>query len=260
MILGHDVSNVNGPLILSNYPDAEFFIAKVSQDSTFVDKLFASNRQQARDLGRGFGGYHYGDDKAEPNPKDSVRRFVDLLGEQELGEVAALDVEEDSGDGGFDPGDHSAWVYTWGHEFKRLTGYKAKLYTSLVGIQDYGLDVPFMPEVFDLWLAYWLNNPTQPNPTPPTPPSPFEAAGFKLWQFNADVIDKNYWIGTLDEFKATGKPASPDAGYETLYWTPMQKLLNAMAAGADSHADDAFHASVSNSIILHKIARGVEQP
>lgn len=258
MILGHDISNVNGPLDLSDYPKAEFFIAKVSQDATFVDKLFDSNRQQARDLGRGFGGYHYGDNKEEPNPLDSVRRFVDLLGEQEPGEVAALDVEEDGGYGGFDPGDNSDWIATWGEEFKVLTGYKAKLYTSLAGIQDYGLDKPFIPDAFDLWLAYWLNNPNQLEPNPPASPDPF--LNFKLWQYNADDIDKNYWLGTIDEFKATGKPAPEEAGYEELYWTPMQQLLDAMVIGGGSHVDDAFHAAVSNTITMHKIARGAEQP
>lgn len=94
MILGHDIANVNGSLDLSDYPRAEFFIAKVSQDATFVDRLFHAFRGQARDLGKGFGGYHYGDNKAEPNARASCRRFVDLLGDQEDGEIAALDVEK----------------------------------------------------------------------------------------------------------------------------------------------------------------------
>lgn len=261
MILGHDISNVNGPLHLHDYPNAQFFIAKVNQDATFIDKLFANNRQQARDLGRGFGGYCYGDNKAQPNARASTRRFVDLLGEQQVGEVAALDAEIDGGHGGFLPGDHSDWVWQWGDEFFKLAGYKPKLYVSLAGINDFGLNVPEIADVFDLWLAYWLDDWQQPNPTPPAAPSPWTSYKFQLWQYNADVIDKNYWLGTLETFKASGKPGTvvPGDGYEARFWTPMQKLLDECAISG-KHADIAFHAAASGVITLHKIAHDVEPP
>lgn len=257
MILGHDIANVNGQLDLSDYPAAQFFIAKASQDATFDDKLFENFRQQARDLGRGFGGYHYGDNQEQPDPVASVERFLELLGEQQAGEVAALDVEIDGGHGGFKPGDHSEWVYQWGIHFQRLASYKPYLYVSGAGISDFGLDKPDIADAFNLWYAYWLNDPA--GTTPPVSPSPFATAGFKLWQFNADVIDKNYFLGTLDEFKATGKPGvqAPGQDYEERFWTPIDKLIDECALSG-RHADVAFHAAISNVITLHKVAYKVE--
>lgn len=258
MIKGYDISNTNGRLLLSDYPDAEFFIAKVCQDGTFVDKVFPSYRQQARALGKAFAGYLYADNNAEPDPIRSCDRFIYLLGDQEEGEFAAIDIEANSGLGGFQPGDHSAWVTLWGKRFRQRKGYKCKLYTSEAGLDDYGLRKQEVANEFDLWLAWWPYDPT--NLTPPPPPSPWTSENFKLWQQNADGIDKDYWLGTIEELKATGYKKEPSTNpYEERYWTPIQKLLDDMIANSKyPHADAAFHASVSNAITLHKIALGVE--
>lgn len=262
MIKGYDVSNVNGPqLIIPG--DAEFAIAKVSQDATFRDREYVRHRATARQREIGFGGYHYGDPNEQPNAEVSCNFYLDLLGDQQDGEIGALDVEINSGSGGFTP--HSSvnrpWVLLWGKTFIRLKKYKPKLYISQSGITDFNLNTPEIPEVFDLWYAWWPDN-KLPDELPPSP-SPFREAGYKLWQYNADTIDKNVFLGTLDEFRATGKPSSTpvDDGYEVKYWTPMQKLIDDLVAHSPpriAHADSAFHAAISNTITLHKIAVGEE--
>lgn len=262
MIQGYDVSNVNGPnLVIPG--DAEFVIAKVSQDSKFVDRLFTTHRATARQREIGFGGYHYGDNKAQPDAEASCDMFLLNLGDQQEGEVAALDIEGDFGYGGFDPhkSTNQPWVRAWGRKFARERNYKCKLYTSVAGLSDYDLIHPEMAEVFDLWLAYWTNS-GQPS-APPVAPAPFDE--YKLWQYNADTIDKNVFLGTLEEFRATGKQIAPSptlgVDYEALYYGPITKLINDMAASSQfPHADAALHATISNSLTLHKIGVGAELP
>lgn len=261
MIRGYDVSNVNGPgLIIPG--DAEFVIAKVTQDAKFVDRIYSTHRTTARQREIGFGGYHYADNKEQTDAERSCDFFLTNLGDQREGEIAALDIEIDRGYGGFDANSsaNQPWVITWGRWFLRECGYKCKLYTSVSGITDFDLNDPEIVALYDLWLAWWTNSGQPANI--PLPPQPWD--DFKLWQYNADTIDKNVFLGTLAEFRATGTQKAPQpvlADYEAKYWTPMQKLLDHMLAhSVTPHADGAFHATVSNQITLHKIAHGVEPP
>lgn len=254
MIQGYDVSNVNGLITIP--VDAEFVIAKVSQDITFVDRIFPIFRKVAREREIGFGGYHYADNNAQPDPIKSCNFFLQHLGKQEDGEIGALDVEGDYGWGGFYPNNpnNTSWVVSWGQEFTRQLGYKPKLYTSVAGLKDYGLDHAEIADLYELWLAYWTTN-----PQPPAPPSPFTE--FKLWQYNADHIDKNKFLGTLDEFRAGGKITTPVEAheYEAKYWTPMYDIISNMQSNSKyPHADAAFHANIANAITLHKVALDVE--
>lgn len=259
MLRGYDISNINGGI--STPQDAEFVIAKVSQDASFVDTYYARHRNEARQRELGFGGYHYGDPTEQPNPEASVDFFLENLGEQQGGEIAALDVEQDYGDGGFTPHNsiNQPWVLAWGRRFVKLKNYKPKLYTSNAGILDFDLDTPEMADLYDLWYAWWPDDPS--NLEPPPAPSPWKT--YKLWQHNADNIDKDLFLGTLEEFKASGQQPkeSSISLYEAKYWTPMQNLLNNLVAGSHfPHADAAFHAAVSNIITIHKIAVGAEKP
>jgi GH25 family lysozyme M1 (1,4-beta-N-acetylmuramidase) len=258
MIQGYDISNVNGYITIPS--DADFVIAKVTQDSSFVDRLYPLHRTNARQREIGFGGYHYGDNKAQPSASDSCDFFLLHLGEQQQGEIAALDVESDFGYGGFTPGNPNnlPWIVEWGQEFIDQTGYKPKLYTSIAGITDFGLNHPDVPLVFDLWLAWWTSSGQAVNP----PPAPEPFKDYKLWQYNADTIDKNKFLGTLEQFRDTGKmPLPPPDGhdYEALYWAPIYDIITEMVSNSQyPHADAALHANISNAITLHKIALGVE--
>lgn len=258
MLHGYDIANHQAGLKLALLdPKPEFIIAKVSQDAAFKDREFVDFRTQARQLECGFGGYHYGDNQVTSDALYSADFFNDWLGHQQTGEVAALDVENDSGHGGFLPGDHFEWVLNWGERFTYHRNYKPKLYISKAGINDFGLNKPAIAEVFDLWYAYWLDDPNNVGNIWPKPPAPFES--FKLWQYNTDTIDKNKFDGTLAEFRAAGMP-SPDVSYEDSWWGPMQKLADDMLEYDAGHVNKAFHAAYSNIITLHKIARGTEAP
>lgn len=260
MMYGYDISNHQAGLsIVSLSPRAEFVIAKVTQDESFIDMHFGDFRSQARQLEIGFGGYHFADMDFTPDPEESCDFFINNLGEQQEGEIAALDLEAVNVGTPQEPIWHNLqpdqldWTVGWGRRFIDRTGYKPYLYLARSWITEHNLDHPVIESTFRLWYAYWTDA-----EAPPFSPSPWD--DYDLWQYNADGLDKNKFFGALADFKATGKPVPGGTGYEELYWTPIQKLLDTMAAGADSHADDAFHASVSNSITLHKIARGVEQP
>lgn len=256
MIHGYDISNVNGPnLDVADLDEPkEFIVAKASQDVSFVDREFQRHRARARQLGLAFGGYHYGDNYAQPDGGRSADFFIETIGEDEEGEFAALDAEHDDDDGyGGLHGNCLSWVMAWGNRFTQRKKYKSKLYTNVAGLDEFNLRHPEVADAFDLWLAAWGVL------TPPVSPSPFRTYG--LWQYNADVVDKDWWFGTVDELKATGKPKAPSTdSYESKYWTPIQKLLDDMIANSSSltHADQAFHAAVSNNITLHKVARGFE--
>lgn len=261
MLHGYDVSNVNGDIVIPD--DAQFIIAKVSQDLSFVDHLYLGFRDVARQREIGFGGYHYGDPTEQPDADASCDRYMDLLGDQREGEIGALDVELNTGFGGFRANSpiNRPWVVRWGVRFVLRKGYKPKLYISKVGLEDFDLDHTEIPELYDLWYAWWPFDPA--HLVPPPAPSPF--VEYKLWQFNADVIDKDKYLGTMDEFKLGGMKAPqpvPDAQeYEAKYWTPIQNLLNDMVAKSSyPHADAAFHATASNAITQHKISLGVEKP
>lgn len=256
MIRGNDIANVNGPIDLTLIvPRPAFVIAKVTQDATFVDKLYAGFRSQARQMEIGFGGYHYGDPQEQPNAEASCDNFIEHLGDQQDGEVAALDVEKDSGEGGFianKPQVNQPWLLAWGRRFIKQKNYKAKAYVSKAGITDYSLNHPEIPELYDLWYAFWTDS-----GIPPDAPAPWK--DYALWQYNADGIDKDIFFGNLDEFKATGHKESPaQHPYWELYWTPMQKILDDMVANSPSHLDAAFHASASNLLTVHKIAHRAE--
>lgn len=265
MIKGYDVSNVNGhELIIPR--DAEFVIAKVTQDSAFVDKVFSTHRGVARAREIGFGGYHYADNKEQPDAEASCNFFLEHLGEQRNGEIAALAVELDTGHGGFDANSSASqpWVLRWGQVFVRENNYKPKLYTSKAGIVDFDLNTREITELYDLWYAWWSSSGEAD--TLPSSPKPWYTLGtkFKLWQYNAEKIDKNVFLGSLEEFKATGKPVAkqPAYDYEALCWAPIYKILNNMIVETPPehlHANAAFHAAMSNTVTLHKIALGVEQ-
>lgn len=264
MIHGYDIANVNGPQF--QFPDdAEFIIAKVTQDSRFVDKDFTRHRRHARALGIPFGGYHYADLNEQPDPERSLGFFLENLGQQESGEFAALDAEQDFGYGGLVERDprNLPWVLAWGAGFIRAKNYKPKLYIGKSSITDLGLNAPEIPQVYDLWYAWWTNS--QEPTGAPASPLPFE--DYHLWQYNADGIDKNVFFGTAEELRATGYqtpivlPDPPDADYEALYWTPTMAIMNNLIANSTHrHADQALHATISNAITANKIAHGVESP
>lgn len=261
MIIGYDVANVNGPNFV--FPqDAAFIFAKVSQDATFVDQEYTRFRTNARNLGIPFGGYHYGDPKEQPSAYESCDRFIDLLGEQLPGELGALDAEQDSGYGGYRPGDpaNRPWTIAWGERFLAKKNYKAKLYIGKSALSEFDLVIPEIPELFDLWYAWWSGDSTPDNP-PPAPP-PFDVVGYKLWQYNADNIDKDAWLGTVEELRATGMPGgTPYAEYETKYWAPLYALMNELITEPTfGHANAALHAAITNNVTLHKIALGAESP
>lgn len=264
MLQGYDVSNVNGPnLVIPT--NAQFVIAKTTQDAKFVDKLFIEHRTTARSRGIGFGGYHYADLSEQPSAEDSCDFFIDTLGDQWVGEIAALDAELNTGEGGLRTDDprNRPWVVKWGVRFALKKGYKPKLYISKSGLSDFDLVHPEIAELYELWYAWWPFNPE--SLTLPTCPDPFET--YKLWQYNADNIDKDRYLGTIEEFKASGQKDTsqpvPSTDYEALYWSPITKLINEMVANSQpqvAHADKALHATISNAITLHKISLGVESP
>lgn len=260
MIHGYDISNVNGDEF--EFPDdADFVICKVTQDARFIDREFTRHRARARELGIPVGGYHYADINEQPSAETSLNFFLESIGDDVEGEFAALDAEQDSGYGGLVAGDprNLPWITAWGEGFIKAKSYKPKLYIGKSSLTDFGLVVPEIPELYDLWYAWW---PDSKEPSrPPLAPAPF--IDYKLWQYNADRIDKNVFFGSVTELRNTGKPQvqAPEADYEALYWGPIMWRLNHMIAhGVHRHADEALHANISNAITLHKIALGVESP
>lgn len=257
MLNGIDISNLQGGVQDQTFQSNDFIIAKVTQDVSFVDKFFSVYREQARRAECAFGGYHFADIDLAPLPEASADFFISHLGTQDEGEFGALDLEETEVDGVMHNAqpDQLDWVLRWGKQFSKIANYRPKLYLSQWHIGAHNLNHPEVADTFELWYAYWTN--TGSAEVMPAAPSPWRM--YRLWQYNTSgLYDKDVWLGTMAELKATGMPkASEQHPYENAYWTPIQDLLNQLVV-SHTHADAAFHATVSNAITMHKIALGVE--
>src|SRR5688500_18892234 len=106
-----DVSNNNGQVNWGAVAGAGYVyaVAKVTEGTGFVDQTFATNRAQMKVNGLVRGAYHFArpdDNKAEDEAKFFLDSIKQQVGDLEVGDFLALDLEVGSGDLG-------EWALTW---------------------------------------------------------------------------------------------------------------------------------------------------
>lgn len=204
MLPGIDVSNNNGQVNWSDVAGAGygFGIAKATEGTNFVDDTFAANWAQMQANGLVRGAYHFAhpdDNKAEDEANFFLDTIKQQVGDLQVGDFLALDLETGSGDLG-------EWTLTWLRTVKDRIGFRPLVYCSPSFIQAHGLTNQHELGNYGLWLADWEG-------TEPSPPTPWQLLA--LWQDNDDTsvsgiggnVDGDYFNGTADELKRYGKLA-----------------------------------------------------
>lgn len=209
-IVGNDVSDNNGQLDWSVYPNnSNFLIAKCSEGTGYIDKEYGFNRQQARLKGLLFGSYHFARPDLGNSAQDEATYFCNLIKGDPIkqGEVVVLDYEANWA------GDVVGWCKAWLDEVTKQLGVKPLIYLSesLVGQYDWQ---PVVDAGYGLWIAKYLFT-----------PSPDASFNTGKWQFAAmyqwtdkqsvpganGVLDGDVFFGTADQFKLYGYQPTPPA-------------------------------------------------
>lgn len=210
VIRGIDISNNNGHVDLRRVKDAgyEFVILKISEDDwgddDFFDRFAAENLANARALGMGVGVYTFLR-PSKSSPAESItliERALARLGGLQAGESVWLDVEDEHF-----TGDLHVWLAEALALGSQVFGfplgkYSADWYTSTRNLEHEDL-APYPT----WWASYQA-----------ALPAPQAGWGpIRVWQHDvtqagavpgvAGRCDVNVFYGTLDDFKALGKPA-----------------------------------------------------
>jgi len=207
-IHGIDVSAWQGPVDWGavRRSGRHFAFAKATEGVTFVDAMFATNRQGMAGAGlalRGF--YHF----ARPDRNTAAAEadhFLRTVGPLGPGEVAVLDLEVAPGPGVGD------WAAEWLGRVAQATGRTPVLYSY----QSYLYSIPTSRLTqYPLWIAAWGNNDgTVPASSPPSD----RWSRWTWWQYTSNAVvpgvsgrvDDSLFLGTVDELAAYGGASAPD--------------------------------------------------
>ena len=153
-----------------------FAVAKATEDQTFVDDQYATNRAQAAAVSLPFTAYHFAQPDTTPN--DAVLEadhFVDTaqLGRNHL--LPVLDLEVNNGLG---PKKLKAWTKTWLARVQQRLGVKAIIYTGpSFWATKMGNTRWFADNGYRLWIAHYdVSQPT-------VPANNWGGRGWTLWQY-----------------------------------------------------------------------------
>lgn len=203
-IRGIDLASHQGP----NYPFAarvaegySFSIIKASGGHGYRNEYLDSQVRGARNAGMEVGFYHY---MFEPTAgggdvKREVQNFINACRPYaQPGTTFWLDVEEYPARVGF-TGDLGGWIVEFCEEVEREFGCVCGIYCATWYLVPTGLSRDARLRKYPFWVASWQANP---------PGAQFLApwSTWTLWQYNADIIDKDYFEGSLADLRALGIP------------------------------------------------------
>lgn len=144
---GIDISNWQRGINLSAIP-ADFVIMKATEGVRYTSPDFARQYDQAKNLGRCLGIYHYANGG---NAVEEANYFLRMIGNRVGEAILVLDWEAQNNPS-FEKND-AGWCKSWLDHVTRTTGVKPLLYISksimgrFNGIGDYGL-----------WIAQYADN------------------------------------------------------------------------------------------------------
>jgi len=197
---GIDVSHWQGTIDWAQVAASgqRFAIAKATEGRTYVDPMYATNKEGAAASGLAFTAYHFA--RPDATPGDAIAEADHFVQTAQLGPGnlrPVLDVERT---GGLDPAALTAWVLQWLGEVTARLGVKPMVYTSPNGwktrfgdttaIVDAGYSV--------LWVAHW-------NVASPTVPAGnWGGYGWTFWQYTdcgsvpgiTGCVDLDWYNGT----------------------------------------------------------------
>jgi GH25 family lysozyme M1 (1,4-beta-N-acetylmuramidase) len=178
---GIDVSHWQGTINWTKVAAAgkKFAFVKATQNTTFLDPLYATNRTGARSAGVFVGAYHYA--KPSSTAGDAVaeaRWFVSNTVWAANDLRPALDLETA---GGLGVSALRQWVRAWLGEVYRLTGRPAIIYTSRAFWRDQLGDTD---EFALAGNALWLSKRSVNSPDAYVPANNWGGDGWSFWQYS----------------------------------------------------------------------------
>ena len=206
-IVGNDVSEFQQTIDWATYKNnTNFVLIRASQGSSYIDKEFGNNRQQARDqkIPRGF--YHFANPNLGNTPHAEAQFFIDLIDGQSIleGEVLALDFEVDYTDS-------VNWCKDWLDIVSaHYNGIKPLIYLNQNLAQKYDWS-PIIDAGYALWIAAYTGDPSKNE----FQGGKWQSAALQQWtEFGQSVpgipttVDGDVFFGTVGQFEAYGYKSS----------------------------------------------------
>lgn len=188
MLNGIDVShwNYNKPVYWQSLDESDFVIMKATEGRSYIDPTLPEMVGDTKTKLRGY--YHYA--RPENNiPELEAKWFVNTVKEMDtIGEcMLILDYEGKA----LEVADTGKWARQWCDHVYNLTGVKPLIYLSKYGLSKVGKEFEGLD--YGLWIADWSTS------------APANIAPWKfwaLWQYSVKDIDRDYFNGNADQFKA----------------------------------------------------------
>lgn len=181
---GIDVSHWSPVDAIEKNPDAMFCIAKASEGKSMKDEKCGHFLARALAAGMAIGMYHYAHPELNTAEEEANNFLAATRGYP--GAVLVLDWE------GKSLSCNPKWALEFMRKVEVITGVKPMLYVQnsavakmkAVAAEDYGL-----------WVARWGR----------TQPSKGAWPFWALWQYEAGSVDKDYFNGSIEQFKKYGE-------------------------------------------------------
>ena len=179
-IPGIDVSHWQGTIDWTKVAAAgkRFVFMKATDDTTYIDPTFATNRAGARDHGLVVGAYHFARPDTSPgDARREARFFVEVADPRPGNLLPVLDIETNDG---LDQDGLTKWARAWVDEVRQLTGVTPLVYTSPYGWLTRTGDTRLLArDGAPLWVAPWgVESPT-------VPAGNWDGRGWVVWQHSS---------------------------------------------------------------------------
>ena len=198
---GIDISHWQGTINWTKVAAAgkRFAYMKASEETTYVDPTYVTNRAQARSAGLHVGAYHFAQPRATLG--DAVAQadhFLDTASPTSGDLLPVLDLERTNG---LTPAALTAWVQAFMQRVYERTGLRAVIYCSPNFWKVYMANTTWFADngYQVLWVAHWTTA-----GTPIMPAGNWGGKGWTFWQYTSDGsvpgitgrVDLNRFNGT----------------------------------------------------------------
>jgi GH25 family lysozyme M1 (1,4-beta-N-acetylmuramidase) len=245
---GIDVSHWQNTIDWSQVAAAgkSFAIIKASEDTDYVDPMYATNRAAANAVGIRTTGYHFARPDATAN--DAVAEADHFIATVNLvpGDlVPALDLEVS---GGLGTTALQNWVKAWLDEVTIRLGVRPMIYTSPSFWKNYLGDTSMFADAgySILWIAHWTTN-----ASPTVPGNNWGGHGWTFWQYSNQGSVPGI-TGRVDLDRYNGLDLAP------LAYDPGFRLSVGAGTSAKQGARAAFTVTIKRTNFLDPVAFSVD--
>ena len=208
-MLGVDVSHHQNTIDWTKVVESGHVYAfhKATEGATFVDDMYATNRNAAGAEDIPFGAYHFarpdggGIAAAQADAANEVQHFLAIADPQPGDLIPVLDLEAT---GGLPPRRLIAWTQAWLDGVESALGVKPLIYTSpsfwSTNLND---TTTFALQGFPLWIAHYTSA-----AEPRTPAADWNGNGWSFWQWTSCAQVPGI-KGCADEDRFPGSDLSP---------------------------------------------------